>query len=96
MTGLRALVLNHCQLKSIENLKLPEAQRLNLKDNLLEDLQGIEAPKVRWLDLNHNPLKCFAGIENMPEAEFLSCEGNTAVDRSALANHRFLRTLIEK
>lgn len=96
LTGLRALILNNCQITNLKDLKLPQAERLNLNNNLLTDLQGIEAPKVKWLDLGNNPLRSFKGIENLPVAQYFTCEGIPQADRSALANHPFLATLNTK
>ncbi len=51
------LVLEHCGLKSMEGLHLPQLQRLSVDHNLLTNLNGFEnSPNVAWLNFSNNPI----------------------------------------
>ena len=66
-THLMWLILENCELKSIAELKLPELDRLSVKDNQLTSLAGFEnEPKVSWFDFGNNPVTDSSALETHP------------------------------
>jgi hypothetical protein len=96
LPALASVTINKCKLKNIKNLRLLRADRLNLNNNLLENLTGIEAPNVKWLDVENNNLSSLIGIENLPQAQYFNFAGNTITDFSAAKKHSFLNHLAIK
>lgn len=96
LSELSSVTINFCGLSNIKNLRLLRAERLNLNNNLLENLTGIDAPKVKWLDIENNKLTTLNGIEGLPQAQYFNYGGNMITDFSAVHKHPFLKHLIIK
>ena len=83
LTELSGLYLRNTNLKSLEGLKLPRLNRLELQNNHFTNLKTFSGlPDLEWLFMEKNELTSLDGIEQMPKLKETNFSNNPVSEAS--------------